>query len=428
MVNLSNFFFINENNLDFLKQNIEVLEKTIKIKIYVELFHICSDKKYKQMKDHIENHFLNLKNSEDLNEFFYFVENLKLKEEEDEYEYDNLMEKINERYLINESDFYSNDKNIKIELLSILQKNDILKEDNNSYYDNSIQILDKIFNVFESKEMKTVQLNSFVKNNEENILERLNLFKLLKNKNINSNEYYNTLKKLNEEINNTLEELLYIKDALEVYHKEFNKKEINKINNVIEQIKNGKVNLYNSIKIEINELLQYKNKAKKVNEVKDLKIFKLFYSKSEGGNPDERFENAYEKLKNMKNMKLNGQNNLINTIQEEIKNSDDIEIQKEITEIMKLNNNSEQMYEEELNIILNSKNYEKDINSIFYFMNNFQKNYGKEDLKEFLSLKYKNLSEQGPEELKTNLKELKEKGIYDYIKENNNNKSYLKIF
>ncbi len=30
----------------------------------------------------------------------------------------------------------------------------------------------------------------------------------------------------------------------------------------IQQIKDGKVNKYNSIKIEINELLQYKNKAK----------------------------------------------------------------------------------------------------------------------------------------------------------------------
>ena len=95
---------------------------------------------------------------------------------------------------------------------------------------------------------------------------------------------------------------------------------------------------------------------------------------------------------------------------------------------MKLNNNSEQIFEEEFNIILNSKSYEKDINSIFYFMNNFQKNYGKEDLKEFLSLKYKNLSEQGPEELKTNLKELKEKGIYDYSKENNNKSNYIKFF
>ena len=198
---------------------------------------------------------------------------------------------------------------------------------------------------------------------------------------------------------------------------------------MIEQIKDGKVNKYNSIKIDINELLQYKKKVKKVNEDKDFKILKIFYSNSEGNNQDERFENAYEKLKNMKNIKLNGQNNIINSIQEEIKNSDDLEIQKELAEIMKLNNNSEQIFEEEFKIILNSKSYEKDINSIFYFMNNFQKNYEKEDLKEFLSLKYKNLSEQGPEELKTNLKELKEKGIYDYIKENKNNKSnYIKFF
>ena len=31
------------------------------------------------MKEHIESHFLNLQNSEDLNEFFYFVASLKLK-------------------------------------------------------------------------------------------------------------------------------------------------------------------------------------------------------------------------------------------------------------------------------------------------------------------------------------------------------------
>ncbi len=52
----------------------------------------------------------------------------------------------------------------------------------------------------------------------------------------------------------------------------------------------------------------------------------------------------------MKNIKWNKQNNIINTIQEEIKNSDDLEIQKELAEIMKLNNNSEQIFEEEFNI------------------------------------------------------------------------------
>ncbi len=62
-----------------------------------------------------------------------------------------------------------------------------------------------------------------------------------------------------------------------------------------------------------------KKKAKKVNEDKDFKILKIFYSNSEGNNQDERFENAYEKLKNMKNIKLNVQNNIINTIQEEKK-------------------------------------------------------------------------------------------------------------
>lgn len=77
-------------------------------------------------------------------------------------------------------------------------------------------------------------------------------------------------------------------------------------------------------------------------------------------------------------------------------------------------------------IILSDLNiYEKDIKSIFYFFNNFKRN--DERWNQFLLPKYQ--METKIENIKHNLKELKEKQIYDYSKENSSQKSnYIKLF
>ena len=69
--------------------------------------------------------------------------------------------------------------------------------------------------------------------------------------------------------------------------------------------------------------------------------------------------------------------------------------------------------------------YEKDIKSIFYFFNNFIRN--DERWNQFLLPKYQ--METEIENIKHNIKELKEKQIYDYSKENSSQKSnYIKLF
>jgi len=45
-------------------------------------------------------------------------------------DYSKIMNQLKEKYIISEYDFYSNNKNINIELLCKLQKSNLFKEDN----------------------------------------------------------------------------------------------------------------------------------------------------------------------------------------------------------------------------------------------------------------------------------------------------------
>ena len=78
-----------------------------------------------------------------------------------------------------------------------------------------------------------------------------------------------------------------------------------------------------------------------------------------------------------------------------------------------------------MTIIVNRKIYEKDIKSIFYFFNNFQKD--NKEWNKFLLPEYE--KEMEIEKLKNNLEEMKEKKIYNYSNENSSKKSnYIRLF
>ena len=66
----------------------------------------------------------------------------------------------------------------------------------------------------------------------------------------------------------------------------------------MKQINKGKVKIYEDRKLEITMLLRLKEKAKKVNEYKKLKLFNVFYSKEKVKDQDERFDNAMNNLLN----------------------------------------------------------------------------------------------------------------------------------
>ena len=91
----------------------------------------------------------------------------------------------------------------------------------------------------------------------------------------------------------------------------------------------------------------------------------------------------------------------------------------------------DQNVNEEINILFNSHFYEKDINKILFFFENFYNNNGEKiDFEKTLKLKlnnYKNISNKNPTEITNILNELKEKKIYDYRKDNNKN-NYIKMF
>ena len=91
---------------------------------------------------------------------------------------------------------------------------------------------------------------------------------------------------LYHEMKETEKNITFIKEQLTIYHKDSKQKEISEMNEIIKMIMEGKVNKYSSQKIKIERLIKLKAKAKEVNNVKNLTIFKIFYSKTKGNNSE----------------------------------------------------------------------------------------------------------------------------------------------
>ena len=76
----------------------------------------------------------------------------------------------------------------------------------------------------------------------------------------------------------------------------------------------------------------------------------------------------------------------------------------------------------DLSLLVNYDSYEKDIKSIFYFFDNL---HNDENWNKILLRKYKEISKENIEQY---LKELKEKGIYDYEHEKSDKSYYIQFF
>ena len=108
-------------------------------------------------------------------------------------------------------------------------------------------------------------------------------------------------------------------------------------------------------------------------------------------------------------LKKDSQNDIIKKIKELYK--EDKTIQNELSSLI----SGEQQNEEEVTIMLNAKNFEKDLNSMFEFFSYFKNNENlKKELDEWIE-KCKNLSnEQDNAKIQSILDELKKTGIYNY--------------
>ena len=433
LANLINFICVNENKIDFM---VEIIKKQNKInsmnhKIYLELIKFGNDKQHEKIYKFISEEYLHSLKLQNLNNFIEFLQNLK------EEDYNNMIENLDEKYIIIESDFYSPGENLNIRLLNLLYKKLNLKEEN-KYKKQSIKVLEKIYKDIDEKEIKYEYLDKLLKDQKPIVLEKIDILSLLQDKEINSQDIYEDLNKYFNEMKKTLDKLSEYKRALELYHQESKKKEISNINKIYEEMKKGTYNYYYKKKAEIQPIFDdFKDYVEKVNDVTNSKIFKLFYQKynmkkepndNDGITP---FDTAYSEFKIFKQSLAQKGADIINSSNQDMiikklieQNQEDNEIQKELINLI----HGPGKKDDEINLLFNSKIYENDLNSMFYFLSYFQK-----DKSEIINLKEKCQNFSGIKditEMKGILNELKDKGIYDYTKENNNrNKSnYIKMF
>ena len=93
-----------------------------------------------------------------------------------------------------------------------------------------------------------------------------------------------------------LDKLSNCKKSLELYHQEIKKEEISKLNTNIEEIQKETYNNFYKGKSEIQDLLDESfDIVQKVNDIKDSKIFKIFYQ-NKNDKTTSIFDIAYEEF------------------------------------------------------------------------------------------------------------------------------------
>ena len=366
---LTVFFYLNENETRFLKNKINKLGKDIKFKIYFEIIKICKDKEYQKLKNDINWIFIENLKTESLDEFITFVKQL------EEADYLDIMNLINEKYLIDIKCFFNNKRTININLIVQLHENGLLKfKEKNIYYINTEKVLITIDKKIKIDEILIKEYKQFLENKEEDIINRLNLLTLV-NKGLEPKEKYIDLKNRLDKIKIEIDKLLNIRDSLKKFHKTVKDKQIQEINKINEIFENGKFSEYESMNIKT--LLEEEELVKKVNDVKDSEIFYMLYSNDKEIEQNKKFENAYIKLINfIQNDNLEELPVLSNFNMEKV--------EKEVKLLMeKFNKNKNSKSKSK---VINYKKHEININSIFYFFENFYNN--DKEWNEFLSIKY----------------------------------------
>ena len=372
LTNIASFICVNEGSIEFLDKMISkstIINGKIKHKIYLELIKFCKENNNEQIKKYIILNYSGTLKSGNLNEFIEFLVNLK---EEDAKDF---IEKLDDKYLIIEKEFYSQGKSLNIQLLNLIKQNLNLKEDTN-FIKSNVKTLEKIANDIDNKEIKYEYLKNFIKDQKEVVMEKLNSLTLLSDRNVNQDEIYENLKKYYNEMKDFLDKLSNCKKSLELYHQLIKKEEISKLSANIEEIQKETYNNFYKGKSEIQDLLDESfDIVQKVNDIKDSKIFKIFYQKINKNNKNDKttsiFDKAYEEFTKFKQLLVEGgadiinkdsnQNEIIKKIKEEYQ--EDKIIQNELSSLI----SGEQKNEEEIMIIFNSKNIENDLNAMFNF-------------------------------------------------------------
>ena len=446
----ASFLFIQEKNCDFLEQKIDKLNKNININvsplIYIELIRRCQGKEYHPLKEFIYKKYLI--RIDNINNIISLIDSLS---KEDKIEF---FEKLIKKCEFTREEFYSKYKNTKIILLCELHEKGKLEISNeNNFYGNIEDVLCKIRKDMDGNISKQ-RLEEFLENGKDIVIKRLGLIKIIL-ADYEPEKVYNEKKLELDKINEDIKELASIKNSLLIFHKYKYLKEIKAITEIIEEIQEKTIKNYNHQRMKISiELKELKKVCEEINKVKDLLLFKIIYDEAYGNDQNKRFNEGINKLNkiqslldkdnfNIKEMYEDKDNQKIfdkikNIVSKNESNADLLIDQmidyyldkiegttdaKEIKEEKrkKMKEEKKELIDD-LIIIFKSKKYEIDLKSINFFFENFNPN--DKTWIEKLPKEYESLSKMDLEELKNNLKVLKNNKIYDYTQKSN----YFKLF
>jgi len=454
----------------FIEKKIKRLDKEIIIRIFIEIMRIYINQKNKEkeeneetddienekvedfyiMKDYILRNFINLKEEKNIENIMSLIDffegkeenaneiNDKKKKENKEITDEFLNELLDKYNLFNKKEFFSSNKSLKILLLSKLNERGVLQKNNNEYYDEIEKLMQSIKQDLDG-EIKKKTLDEFLTIEDSIVKKRLSLLGIIF-ESYNPNDEYYRLKEINKKINEDINKLIDFKNNIIIYHREAYK---DKIKELIELIKDKKINDYNTEKIK--EFIQsFEGLINIINKVKNNLLFNVIYENINlEENEENHFNIAVEKLNNIgKELKNNTDfteiyknkeyKNCFDKIKDKLSNNNQ-KVQEFIDyDLIKYFGITNKDLINDLNIFFKIRKYEMDINSIIFFFEYFQKDNPvwnqKLDKAYFENLFRKKENENQQEndfkKIKNYLKELKDNEIYDY----ENMQNYIKFF
>ena len=442
--------------LDFIKNKIKNFSDKIKHLIYLEIMNIFfkNEEKqneikenkdeeekgiyYNEIKNFIFDEFLKkVEKEDDINNIITLIEFLERNckdEKERKVNINKIYEEINDNFLFTKKEFFKNKPNMRIFLLYKLIEEGKIKRNIGVYYERIETLLNEIWKDLEGN-ILIKNLEEFLKNDKSIIIKRLSLIKLII-EHFDPNETFESLKNIIDKINQDLNRLKYIEENISLYYKETYKDIITQINDIIRDSKNKKIIEFKNerkIKELIKECEGLHDRAYQVEDVKNFLLFNVIYEINKEKDEIKKFDLSYQKLKELEEYFLSKKidffglykkyQEIFNKIIEKIgynERSSNEFIRYFITKY----NLTDKNLINDLNIIIKSKKYELDINSIIFFFEYFEK-----DNKEWnYILTCKDLSKKEFFEFKIRLMELRKRNIYDFNNIQNNHKLFICLY